>query len=290
MPEEPKEKSVITLGKKQLSPAEEQELRGRIQAAQSGVDLAKRRIPLGGVEKPSFPILTQGPDSTVPLSHDLAAAGVRPRPPGAPAVRPETLSQIEQLGEAQKKIADEGKAKLDEEALKQEAEDKKEELFSAFDFNAQGEAERILNNKKRRKDIESRCSPMKLEDLIMRDEVKQLVPIVPNQFEVVFRSATPEESLFVKELISKEKDISDSYALEKYSLCLLCCSLISIGGKELPDHRKHDGSGPDEGLFKSKLAVLMKKSAYVIADLGINFAWFDIRVRKLLAPDSLGNG
>jgi hypothetical protein len=288
MPEQV-EKSVITFGKKQLTPNEEQEYRDKIRAASKGVDALKGKTPVGSVEKPSFPLLKPSPGS-VPLSNNLEAAGVTPRPPGSPPVRPETLEQLQEMQKAQTKIHEEETKKLDEEALKKEAEEKKENLFEAFDFSSQGEAERILNNKKRRKDIESRCEPMKLEDLIMRDEVRQKVPVLPGEFEVIFRSATPEESLFVKQLIAKENSPSDSYALEKYSLCMLCCSIISINGKDFLDHRKPDGSGPDEKLFELKLKQLMKKSVYIITDLGIQFSWFDIRVRKLIAPEKLGNG
>jgi hypothetical protein len=283
------EKSVITLGKKQLSPEEEQQLRAQIQSSKKGggVNALKGNIPLGHVEKPPMPILrSSGAPGGVPLSHDLGAVGVTPRPPGSPPVSAQTLEQLEKLGEVQHKVA----TKEEEDAKKKEEEEKKQELFESFDFTGQGEAERILNNKKRRKEIEDRCEPMKLEDLIMRDEVRQRVPIVPNEFEVVYRSSTPEESLFVKNLIARENSPSESYSLEKYSLCLLCCSILSINGKDFPDHRKSDGSGPDEALFAAKLKQLTRKSMFIVADLGLNYSWFDIRVRRLLAPEKLGNG
>jgi hypothetical protein len=285
------EKKVINLGSKTLSDEEEERLRGQIQAARKGtpLDAVKGNTPLGRIEKPKMPLLSQG-NSKVPLSHDIGAAGVTPRPPGSPAVRPETVEQLKAMEQAQAQIAEEGKAQLDEAAVKKAAEEEQEKLFESFDFGAQGEAERILNNKKRRAAIEGRCADMSLADLIMRDEVKQLVPIVPKEFEVLYRSATPEESLFVKAIIAKENSPSDSYSLEKYSLCMLACSLISINGKELPEHRKSDGTGPDAALFEAKLKRVTKMSAYVVADLGINYSWFDMRVRRLLNPERLGNG
>ena len=103
---------------------------------------------------------------------------------------------------------------------------------------------------------------------------------------------TPEESLFIKQYLAKDQlgqQNNDNYMLEKFSLCQLACSLVSINGKPLPDHRGKDGS-PDESAFKTKLTMLMKKSGYLVADLAVNYMWFDLRVRRLLNPEKLGNG
>jgi len=181
-------------------------------------------------------------------------------------------------------------AKAEEVKKEEEVKQADEDLFNAFDFTGRNEAERILNNKKRRKEIEDRCVEMRIEDLILRDEVQQLVPIIPNKFEVLFRSMTPDENLFIKRYVAKnDSGQSDQYVLEKFSICQLVCSVLSINGRALPDHRKTDGD-IDEKAFETKLKFLLKKSGYIIADIGINYSWFDIRVRKLLNPDSLGNG
>jgi len=99
----------------------------------------------------------------------------------------------------------------------------------------------------------------------------------------------PEESLFVKQFLAKDSAVSDAFSAEKFSMCQLACCLVALNGLSFPDHRKPDGT-PDEELFKLKLKKLMKKSGYIIADLAINYYWFDIRVRRLLAPERLGNG
>jgi hypothetical protein len=283
------EKGTITLGRK-LSAEEEQQYREKIQRAKgeagSKVDSVKGSIPVGHVEKPRIPLLKRGPDTQVGFSQQVPTS-VTPRPPGSPTLRPETVGQVENLAAAQQKAQE---AQAAQEAQKK-SEEERSEFFDNFDFaGLQGEAERILNNKKRRKEIESRCSPMKLEDLIMKDEVQQTVPVIPGQFEIVFRSLTPEESLFVKQILAKDNSTSDAYSLEKYSLCLLTCSLMSINGKEFIDHRGSKDNSPDEALFQKKLKEVTKKSMYVIADLGIQYSWFDIRVRRLLAPEALGNG
>lgn len=93
----------------------------------------------------------------------------------------------------------------------------------------------------------------------------------------------------MKQFLAKEQSPNDAYSVEKFSLCQLACSLVSLNGQSFPDHRKPDGT-PDEDLFKIKLKKLMKKSGYIIADMAINYYWFDIRVRRLIAPEKLGNG
>jgi hypothetical protein len=276
-------KGVIEFGKKELDPDEEKAYREKIDKARAGgVNALKGQTPVGHVPRLSgTPVLSK---ESLPTTGGLQPDGsVAPRPPGSPVLSAQTAAQLEALGKAQ-----EGQAKLDEAEVKKAAEE--EDFFdSAFDFAGRGEAERILNNKKRRKEIEARCDPMKFEDLLYKDEVQQVVPIMPEKFEPTFRSFSPEESLFIKQIMSREPNQNDQYLLEKFSLAQLTCALVSINGKPLPDHRDKDGS-PDEKLFRDKLKTITKKSAYIVADLMINYAWFDLRVRRLLNPDDLKNG
>lgn len=279
----------ITFGRKELDPEQEAAYREKIaQAKKGGIAALKGSTPLGHIERPAIPDLTsrKGQEGPTGLT---AEGGVAPRPPGSPVLSPSTAAQLEQMQQAQRQQEAEKKG-LDEEAIKKGAEEvAKDELFDMFDFGGAGEAERILNNKKRRKEIEDRCEPMNFEDLILRDEVRQVVPIKPGQFEPKFRTLSPEESLFIKQYLAKDTNPSDAYAAEKFALCQLTCSLVSLNGNDFPDHRKTDGT-PDEELFKIKMKKLMKKSGYIVADLSINYYWFDLRVRRLIAPEKLGNG
>ena len=284
----------ITFGRKELDPEQEAQYREKIAAAKKGgISALKGSTPLGHIERPAMPDLTTRQGRQDGPSGLTQEGGVAPRPAGSPVLSPSTAAQLEQLQQAQKQGAQvqEEKAVLDEEEIKKAAAAAaKEDLFEMFDFGgAGGESERILNNKKRRKEIEDRCEPMNFEDLIMKDEVQQTVPIVPGKFEPRFRSMNPEESLFMKQYLAKDVSPSDAYSVEKFSLCQLACSLVSLNGQPFPDHRKPDGA-PDEELFKIKLKKMMRKSGYIIADLAINYYWFDIRVRRLIAPEKLGNG
>jgi hypothetical protein len=278
----------ITFGRKELDPEQEAAYRERIAAAKKGgIGALKGSTPLGHIERPAMPDLTSKRSSEGPTGL-TSEGGVAPRPQGSPVLSPQTAAQLEQMQQAQK--AQNSQPALDEAEVKKAAEAAaKEDLFDMFDFGGAGEAERILNNKKRRKEIEDRCEPMNFDDLILKDEVRQTVPIKPGQFEPRFRTLSPEESLFIKQYLAKDVNTSDAYSAEKFSLCQLTCSLVALNGADFPDHRKPDGT-PDEDLFKIKMKKLMKKSGYIIADLAINYYWFDIRVRRLIAPERLGNG
>lgn len=287
---DPREEEIktITFGKKEIDPEQEELYKKKIaDAKKGGIGALKGSTPIGHVERPAIPDLT--PKGTQEGPTGLTAdGGVAPRPPGSPVLSPSTQAQFEQMQRAQQQQAAAAPPKLDEEEIKQAAA-AKEDILEMFDFSGAGEAERILNNKKRRKEIEGRCEPMNFEDLILKDEVRQTVPIIPGKFEPRFRTLSPEESLFIKQYLAKDTNQSDAYSAEKFSLCQITCSLVSLNGADLPDHRKSDGT-PDEELFKLKLKKMMKKSGYIIADLSINYYWFDIRVRRLIAPDALGNG
>jgi len=290
---------VINLGGGEIDPKDVEGYREKIARAKAGLPLSalKGNTPLGGVEKPQMPILRPGsppiqrgdfPD--VPAS----AQGVAPRPPGSPVLRPETKQQLDAAIAAGKKLEAEAqqKVELDEKKLAEDA--RLEKIFESFDFvDQQRQVEHILDNKKRRKEIEERCKTMQFDDLLMKDEVDQVVPVLPGKFEPRFRSLRPIETLYLKARMAKESVQTDQYLGEKYNLLLLTCSLIDINGRPLPDHRRMKADGTfevDDKLFDEKLAALMNKSGYIIADLGVNYAWFDIRVRRLLNPDDLKNG
>lgn len=252
--------------------------------AAGNVNMLKGNEPVGRVPRPPMPDFQKLRDAQSGPSSVSEEGGVQPRPPGSPLLSPQTDQQLKDMAKA---------ASAASEQEKKEAESKKDEqqdILDMLDFNNQRtEAERLLNNSKRRGEIEARCEPMKFEDLLYKNEVQQKVPILPGKFEPTFRSFTPEESLFVKRYLAKEQAVSDQYLLEKYNICLLVCSLVAINDNQLPDHRNNQGE-PDEKLFDAKLKTILKKSGYIIADLGINYTWFDIRVRKLVTVDGLKNG
>ena len=256
-----------------VSAEEKAAIKKRIAEAKGSADALKGSTPLGHVERPVMPDFNQlRQEKADKLGTEIKDGILSDR----------TKQELEGMG----KILKDEKAKKDEAPSEKELDD---EILGMFDGSSRTEAERILNNRKRKKAIESRCPAMKFEDLLMKDEVQQRVPILPGEFEPTFRSMLPEENLFIKRYLAKETSLPESYILEKYALCQLTCSVVAINGNHLPDHRDEKGE-LNEPKFEAKLKVMMRKSGYIIADLAINFYWFDLRVRRLINPEALGNG
>lgn len=274
------EKGPIVFGEKP-STAEMEKYRQKIENARK-VDAVKGSDPVGGAPKPVIPdfkkVREQQEAARASRNAEFQQEGVTPRPPGSPLLSPETEAQLQGLAKESKEAIPEVKK-----------EEPKEEEFDFAAFAERNESERIYNNKKRREEIEKRCVPMKFEDLLFKNEVQQTVPIIPGQFEPTFRSITPDESLFIKKILAEEDASSENYMAEKYNICLLTLALYALNGKPLPDHRDNNGL-PKKDLFNEKLKFVTRKSSYIIADLSVNYTWFDMRVRKLISGDPLKNG
>lgn len=279
---------VIEFGRKELDPAKEEEYRKKIAEAKSGINALKASTPLGHVEKPRIPIIENQRKSQEPsgLSNE---GGVVPRPPGSPAITEATARKIKELEAALANGSASVETSAEEDKKIEEAKKDLEDEIDENDLGPRNEAELILANQKRRKEIESRCEDMNVEDLILKGEVRQVIPIIADKFIVTLRSTLPDESLFIKRKIAEGKAVSDQHTLERYALLNLCCSLVQINGESFPNHLDNNGT-PDEVLFEKKYSRMMKLSGYVINDLVVNLRWFDIRVRRLLSAEKLSNG
>lgn len=269
-------------------------------ARPGGVNSLKGSSPVGG-ERAKIPLLQAQPDPRAADMDSALPTSVQARPPGSPVLSPATERRLAGMKEAREKQEQQEAAVA---AKKEDGTDEKkgiekEDLFEQL-FNAYGrnEAELVLNNKDRRLAIEARCKPMDARDLIEKDEVEQEVIIKQSIFWARFRSLREHEYQFIQQYLFElsEKEVKEGKARKSetvmngmYSLCVLAASLLSINGKDLPNYL--DGKGePSKDQFSLKLRMLVRKSSYVIADLGLNYQWFDIRVRKLLGDDDLGNG
>lgn len=147
----------------------------------------------------------------------------------------------------------------------------------------------LLNNPKRRKGVEGRLSPMDITDVILHGEVRQTIPIVPGKLDVTYRSVSGDEDLAVKQMMFGESG-GDRYLMDKYTIMQLALALVSINGEELPSHL-NDKKKFDETKFISKFEKVTRFPVQLIADLGIQYLWFDERVRTLFlgGTDELKN-
>lgn len=168
------------------------------------------------------------------------------------------------------------------------------ENMDDFDFNTFREmmVKDILNNDEQKKIIEERCAPMDITDIIMNNRIYQTVPILPGKFEPEFQSLSAQEDLALKRLImieGKSLNLSERYLLDKYSLMGVAAAVRSINKKPLPDHLDKDGHFNDE-LFLVKFNIVVRFPFHMLSSLGINFFWFDVRVRKLFQAETIKNG
>ena len=150
----------------------------------------------------------------------------------------------------------------------------------------------IINNDDQRKIIEDRCEPMKVDDIIMQGFVRQKVPVLPGKFEVTFQSPGGIDDLEIKRLImveSKGLEINERYLLDKFSLMTVVLGTYAINNNILPGYTDPNGKFSEEK-FWEKYHLLAKYSFHMLSSLGVNFFWFDIRVRRLFVAERLGNG
>ena len=163
-----------------------------------------------------------------------------------------------------------------------------------FDFSTFREMmmKDIINNDGQREIIEARCKPLDITDIVVSGFVKQRVPIVPDKFEPTFQSMRGDEDLAIKRLIMIENrglEVTERYLLDKFSIMGVAIGLHSIGGNVLPTHLDVHGNFNEE-LFWVKFAHVARYPFHMLASIGVNYYWFDIRVRKLFVADKLGNG
>jgi hypothetical protein len=163
-----------------------------------------------------------------------------------------------------------------------------------FEFDAWRQAmmKDLLNSPEQKEIIEARLKPMEIEDLIIQGYVTQEVPVVPGKFMPSFKTSDGETDLALKRLIMEDAqslEVSDRYYLDKFSLMSVAASVHAINGKPFMDHRNSDGEFDDE-LFRKKFTMILRLPMHMLASLGINAFWFDIRVRKLFVAEKLGNG
>ena len=211
-----------------------------------------------------------------------------------PKLRPETLDSIKAMeafrAQAEARQAQELNTEAGGDATKKAT----KTPFDDFDYKElrafQNEEEwNLLNNPKRRKEIESQLKPMKVEDVILVGEVRQDVPVAPGVW-VTYRSVGGDEDLAIKQMMFGEKG-GDRYVFDKYTIMQLALGVVSINNFPLPSHLGPEGD-LDEKKFEAKFKKLSKFPIQFLANLGVNYAWFDERVRLLFLGQSeeLKNG
>lgn len=138
----------------------------------------------------------------------------------------------------------------------------------------------VLNDPERKKRIESSLKAMDVTEIIVHGELRQTVSVLGN-LSITFRTVSTEEDLAVKRMMYGEKG-GELYMLEKYNSLQLTLALVAVNEHELPTHLDKDGRF-DSKLFEDKYRKVMLFPVQLVADLCVQYAWFDERVRAMLA-------
>lgn len=140
-----------------------------------------------------------------------------------------------------------------------------------------------------RKAIETRCSPLDLDQLINDGEAHQTVPIVRNKVVPVFRTYSGLEELDLQRMMGEEELPNRNYARARFMLLRLVVGLYSLNGNPLPDHRS--GRRIDRERFKEKFSVVGGYALATLNTLSVNYGWFLDRSEALFVDiDELKNG
>lgn len=147
-----------------------------------------------------------------------------------------------------------------------------------------------LDTEERRKAIESRCSDMNIEDMFMKHEVQQEVPIRVGKIVAVFRSPTGIEDKYVEDRLAREaKDMTVQQYQRTLSIYYLVLLLAKLNGVPFTQHLTKDGD-VDEAKFNEKLRALRKYPVAILGDLSLNGQWFQERVLALMKDENIKNG
>ena len=212
----------------------------------------------------------------------------QPRSKGQ-VLRPETVKDLEKLSDFQKaaeQVQQETAKKEEDEAAEVEKQLVDDAAKQAAELGSlmSGDDWNLLNNPTRRKEIEARLKPLKIEDILIYGEVRQEVPVIPDKCVFFFRSSSGAEDLAVKRMMFGEQG-GDRYMLDKFSLMNLALGVVSINGMQLPSHLD-DKKKFDEKLFLKKFDMLMRFPIQLLADMGVQYMWFDHRVRQLFTKST----
>ncbi len=258
-------------------------------AARYGVVRGNQRITPAQLAQGNQP---KGPDGrALPRSfdamlHDMQAAQNAPRM-GMPRDDAEAEAQVKE-----KLTAPQEEKPLTEEE-RQAAKEKIQQLDN-FDYDRlrQMMTNNVIYNPQQREIIEARLQPLDIEDLIMKDRVSQVVPIIPNKFWVKFTSTLGSEDLHLKRLLmleSNKLEVTERYLQDKFTLMTLACGLTAVNNNPAPTHINAEGKF-DDGMFWKKFDWTLARGFHMLASLCANYEWFEHRVRKLFVAEKVGNG
>jgi len=140
----------------------------------------------------------------------------------------------------------------------------------------------------RRKEVESRTAPVRIDDLFVSGEIRQKVVIRPNRLTIVYRTLKGKEDLYIKKRLNEVKDDVVRYAEDRFLYMLLCAHIHSYNGQELTNIFE-DGKISNVN-FDKRFEELCNIPSVLIEEIWVNFRWFEDRIKSALETDNLKSG
>jgi len=224
--------------------------------------------------------------------------GTSQAPPGAAGLSAKSIAGMEALAAAQQTDApaplplEAGGPDPDEQMAQEPEPEDREELFFETVMDIEKEVRQLTNllaSAERRKTIEDRCPELKFDDWIQTFELRQRVPIIPGKLEPTFRTPNGHEDLFIRQYIGRDRGV-DSFIMNKFAMLNLTLALVDVGSIKLPHHLDTKTNQVDEEKFEAKLNLILRFPLQWLADLSINYTWFEVRARRLLTAGNVKNG
>lgn len=147
----------------------------------------------------------------------------------------------------------------------------------------------------RRKIIEEqRCSEMKWDPLLTNYEITQgvLVWKKPKAVQVEFRTMTTDDEYLVRRILF-EKFLKTQPEYEVGSMITTCAAgTVSVGDMTLPTVPAVHLSDPDKRkeVLETRIKMVLRLPFVLAMDIAINYAWFIMRVNRMLQQGDMGNG
>jgi hypothetical protein len=144
---------------------------------------------------------------------------------------------------------------------------------------------RFANND-RKKAIAQRCKELDFDELLEMNEIRQVVPIVPDKLEVEYRTLSGSEDYTAKNLAG---DLTIRAHRDRLQMYYLSLAIVRVNSKEFPPFRVKGEF--NQKAFEQRVEAIMKLPEVLLVDLHVNLRWFRERVEDILLDQKpLKNG
>lgn len=215
---------------------------------------------------------------------------------------PETVELLNKVKEETEAGGNDSQRTTTDGSAPEDLDDAEDEVVSRalqppVDFMGVEEHRAVLISKERRDKIESRLSKLSISDMVMKRELIQSIPVIVDKDdnpELVYTLRTYRQHEYLHCLRHVyENPGSAFYVEELLNTCKMVCSLVSVNGAQLVEHRENVGQSNESvnsKLFEKKFQQVASFPVHIIADLSVQWAWFNDRINKLFSVADLKNG